>query len=108
MQQFSTQTYHEMRHWIHSMMISKGKAIIYTIIITTDTFRSAYITYTNDEYVNGLLSYRYVFAKQELNTSTMDPGFYPNGPSGLFNLSAVQPFSNYIINSNDKYSIAIL
>ena len=36
MQQFSTQTYHEMRHWIHSMTISKGKAIIIHII-TTDT-----------------------------------------------------------------------
>lgn len=54
--------------------------------------RSAYFTYESDESVHGLNAYRFVFPKNELDNETLDPGFYPNGPSGVLNLSAIEPF----------------
>lgn len=54
--------------------------------------RSAYFTYQQDESVHGLNAYRFVFPKNELDNTTLDPGFHPNGPSGVLNLTAIEPF----------------
>ena len=63
------------------------------ILIITIILRSAYFSYQNDEYIYDLLSYRFVFPDEALNTSNIDPGFYPNGPNGLYNISAIEPLS---------------
>ena len=34
---------------------------------------------------------------EEVDNRTRDKGFYPNGPSGVMNLSAVEPFSEKIM-----------
>ena len=43
--------------------------------------------------MRGLDCYRYVYPREELDNTTMDRGFYPNGPSGVINLTAITPFS---------------
>ncbi|XP_011405711.2 PREDICTED: lysosome membrane protein 2-like [Amphimedon queenslandica] len=65
-----------------------------TLTAFTDDFeRSAYFSYESDEYIYDLLSYRFILPTEALNTSNIDPGYYPNGPNGLYNVSAIEPFN---------------
>ena len=53
--------------------------------------RSAYFSYQKDESLYDIGLYRFVFPAVELLNTSQDPGFYPNGPSGVLNLTSVFP-----------------
>lgn len=54
--------------------------------------RSFYFEYENETQLFGIDTYRYSMPSEELVNTSIDPGFFPNGPSGVFNLSAVEQF----------------
>lgn len=56
------------------------------------TCRSFFFFYQNDSTVNGIAAFHYVIPAIEMKNGSMDPGFFPNGPSGVYNLSAVEQF----------------
>jgi lysosome membrane protein 2 len=55
----------------------------------TELYRSGYFTYTEDLKLHGITVYRFVLPKEELVSSNQDRGFYPYGPDGVLNLTAV-------------------
>ena len=53
--------------------------------------RSGYFAYEKDESLYGIGLYRFNLPAVELLNTSQDPGFYPNGPSGVLNLTSVFP-----------------
>ena len=58
-------------------------------LLYTCTCRSGYFTYKEDIKLYGVTAYRYVLPEDELISANQDPGFYPYGPNGVLNLTAV-------------------
>ena len=57
----------------------------------SDLYRSVYFSYQRDVTLHGIKLYEFSLPADELLNTTQDPGFYPNGPSGVLNLTAVSP-----------------
>lgn len=55
----------------------------------SELYRSGYFSYKEDVNLYGVTAYRYVLPEDELISANQDPGFYPNGPNGVLNLTAV-------------------
>ena len=62
-------------------------------VFVDQLFRSGYFKYEKDVSQFGITLYRFVLPPEELQNSTQDPGFHPNGRSGVLNLTAVFPLS---------------
>ena len=65
-------------------------------------FRSVYLTFEN-ALLHGPTLYRYVLPAVELRNTSQDPGFFPNGPSGVLNLTAVLPNSSPVFGSKPHF-----
>lgn len=63
----------------------------YTMTVYVHTCRSGYFTYVRDVVIDGIVLYEFELPSEELLNTTQDPGFYPNGPSGVLNITAVAP-----------------
>ena len=57
----------------------------------SELYRSGYFSYQRDIALHGIKLYEFSLPADELVNTTQDPGFYPNGPSGVLNLTAVTP-----------------
>ena len=70
---------------------------------TSCFFRSFYFKFENEISHFGINTYRYSMPSEELDSKFMDPGFFPDGPSGVFNLSAVESFGKLFLIVNCKF-----
>ena len=57
---------------------------------------SFYFKFENESYHYGIKTYRYSMPSEELDRRYIDRGFFPDGPSGVFNLSAVEEFGELL------------
>lgn len=55
------------------------------------TCRSGYFSYQYDSDQYGVQLYNFGLPKEELKNTSQDAGFYPNGPSGVLNITCVAP-----------------
>ena len=67
------------------------------VVFLSYLHRSAYFSFSEEVNIEGITGFRYVFPPAEINNQTIDPGFFPNGPNGVMNLSATQSFSKNIV-----------
>ena len=58
-----------------------------------ELYRSGYFIFKEDTELYGIKTLKFILPSEELDSSKQDPGFFPNAPSGVLNLSAVYPLS---------------
>ena len=60
-----------------------------------ELYRSGYFIFQGYKDLYGIKTLKFVLPKEELDSSKQDPGFFPFAPSGVLNLTAVYPLSEY-------------